>query len=296
MTPYAIGIDVGATNVKGITVSMTCEVLARRSIPMRDGDLATVVREFVTELQTPIGVSAQWLGLAAPGIADPAGRSIWWMQGRLAEVAGLDWSKLFGRPVPVLNDAQAALLGEVFHGAEAEYANVIMLTLGTGVGGAAIVDGELLRGRLGRAGHLGHISLDPEGAADIVNTPGSLEDAIGDCTIGRRSEGRYHSTLELVRRLDDCPQARQIWSKSIRALACGIASLVNVLDPSTVILGGGIVAAGEKLFAPLRAEMDKVEWRPHGQAVRIVPAAAGEYAGAIGAAWNAMNRAKLTKP
>ena len=291
MTAYAIGIDVGATNVKGVVVSQAREVRLRHSIPVRDANVVDVVRRMIAELDAKAG-GIEWVGLAAPGIASPVGESIWWMRGRLAEIEGLDWSSVVGRRVPVLNDAQAALLGEVFHGAEGDYSNVIMLTLGTGVGGAAIVDGRLLRGRLGRAGHLGHICLDADGRPDIVNTPGSLEDAVGDCTIHRRSDGRFESTLEMVRRLDDDPQARGIWSRSVRALACGIVSLVNVFDPSTVIVGGGMIAAGEKLFAPLRAEMEKVEWRPHGQAVRVVPAAGGEYAGAIGAAWNAMNSSK----
>ena len=294
MRPFAIGIDIGATNVKGAVVSMTCEVVARQSLPMRDGNAVAVAREMIADFETKAGGHAQWIGVAAPGIADPAGRSIWWMQGRLAEVQGVDWPKLLERPAPVLNDAQAALLGEVFHGGgeAADDRNIVMLTLGTGVGGAAMVDGQLLRGRLGRAGHFGHICLDPKGAADLVNMPGSLEDAIGDCTIRRRSDGRFNSTLELVQRLDDDEAAREIWRRSIRALACAIASLANVLDPSMVILGGGMIAAGERLFAPLRAEMDKVEWRPHGQAVRIVPATLGEFAGAIGAAWNAMNAGK----
>jgi glucokinase len=191
--------------------------------------------------------------------------------------------------VRVVNDAQAALLGEVHYGAAAGCANVIMLTLGTGVGGAAMVDGRLLRGHLGRAGHLGHISLDPNGQPDIVNTPGSLEDAFGNCTIERRSGGRFRTMGEMFDQLTlGDEHAKTIWRGSVRALAVGIASLVNVLDPEVVILGGGIVAAENVLFEPLRAELAKVEWRPHGRAVRVVSAAAGEYAGAIGAAWHAM--------
>ena len=105
----------------------------------------------------------------------------------------------------------------------------------------------------------------------------------------RRSGGRFKSTAELLAARDD--QATLIWEDSIRALACGVASLINVLDPEVVILGGGMIAAGDRLFVPLGAEMKKVEWRPHGRSVRIVPAAAGEFAGALGAAYNAMKHA-----
>jgi glucokinase len=75
----------------------------------------------------------------------------------------------------------------------------------------------------------------------------------------------------------------------VRALACGIASLINILDPEAVIIGGGIAQAGEALFEPLRAELEQIEWRPAGHMVRLLPAQLGEWAGAIGAAREAMS-------
>jgi glucokinase len=214
------------------------------------------------------------------------------MQGRMETLQGLDWTDFLGAPriIPVLNDAQAALLGETWRGAAAGSRNVVLLTLGTGVGGGALVDGRLLRGRIGRAGHLGHVSLDPDGSPDITGTPGSLEDAIGDCTIAARSAGRYTSTAQLVQdyRQGD-PGAVAIWLKSVKALAAGIVSLVNVLDPEVVILGGGIVNAGAALLEPLHGWIDRFEWRPTESRVRIVTATLGEMAGAWGAAANALN-------
>ena len=164
------------------------------------------------------------------------------------------------------------------------------LTLGTGVGGGAIVDGRLLRGAIGRAGHLGHISLDADGAPDITGAPGSLEDAIGDCTVARRSGGRYATTSDLVADYRNGDrEAASIWLRSVKTLAAGIVSLVNVLDPEVVILGGGIVRAGDALLAPLRDWIDRFEWRPTGSRARIVTAALGEMAGAWGAAANALH-------
>jgi len=287
---HAIGIDIGATNIKGVALTHDGKVLDAVIAQM---DHRSNVVESVWRVLKLLG-NVDRVGIAAPGIVRPGGRSIWWMQGRLAEVQGLDWTAALGRPVPVMNDANAALLGEVMNGAIA-CPNVVMLTLGTGVGGAAMVDGNPLRGHLGRAGHLGHISLDPDAAGDIVNTPGSLEEAIGDCTIGPRSDGKYASTTDLVEHLDDDELARRVWQKSIRALACGLASLINVLDPELIIIGGGISEAGDKLFVPLRAEMEKVEWRPHERAARIVPAALGSLAGAIGAGWSAINHAEQNR-
>jgi len=79
-----------------------------------------------------------------------------------------------------------------------------------------------------------------------------------------------------------------VWEASLHALACGIVSLVNVLDPEVVIVGGGIAVAGDALFGPLEREVREMEWSLEGERVRIAPAALGEFAGAIGAAWNAM--------
>ena len=184
------------------------------------------------------------------------------------------------RPVPVLNDAHAALLGEVWKGAARGATNAILLTLGTGVGGAAMVDGRLLRGHLGRAGHLGHVSVDFEGAPDSVKTPGSIEGEIGNKNIVERSGGRFRTTLELVdAHLAGDADATRLWMRSTKALAAAIASLVNVLDPEVVIVGGGIARAGGALFGPVRAGLDRFEWRPGGARVRVVPASRSSWAG-----------------
>jgi len=292
---YALGIDIGATNIKAVAVSPTGKLLAEVNSPTNDtGNRNWIANVLLARqrVRESINATPEWIGLAAPGLAAKNQRTIRHMPGRLAGLEGLNWQRAFHtkRCVPVLNDAHAALLGELWRGAARGKQNAILLTLGTGVGGAACVDGRLLRGSLGRAGHLGHISLDPTGKPDIVRTPGSLEDAIGECTIKARSQGRFASTKELVAASNrGSRQARGIWVASIRALAAGIASLINVLDPEVVVIGGGIAKAGNSLFRPLNKCLDQFEWRPDGTRVRIIPAALGETAGAYGAAWNAMH-------
>jgi len=292
----AIGIDVGVTNVKMARVTPRGEVLAREMVPTdaSEPDWPERLRARFLELEGR-GEPARWVGAAAPGIARADGASIFWMRGRLDAVEGLDWTRLLGRkaPVPVLNDAQAALLGETWQGAAAGARNAFLLTLGTGVGGAAMVDGSLLRGAIGRAGHLGHMCLDIDGGPDIVGTPGSLEDAIGNCTIGERTGGRFETTHDLVAAYErGDAAATTVWIRSVQALACGIVSLVNILDPEVVILGGGIARAGESLFGPLRQMLAALEWRPHGHEAKVVPAALGEFAGALGSAWNAIREGR----
>jgi glucokinase len=287
---YAMGLDIGVTNVKAAGVSPGGEVLFRETFATHadSPDWPARVKAHWEWLENRHG-RAEWLGIAAPGVARADGTSIRWMRGRLAEVQDLNWGQYLGRPATVLNDAQAALLGEVWQGAGRGVINAILLTLGTGVGGAAMVDGRLLRGHLGRAGHLGHICLKIDGERDIVNTPGSLETMIGNYSLEARSAGRFRTTHELVEayRHGDA-QARRLWEISLEGLACGIISLINVLDPEVVIVGGGIAVAGEALFEPLEKKMREYEWSLSGEHVRIVPAMLGEFAGAIGAARNAM--------
>lgn len=290
---YRLGLDLGGTSVKAVAVTAEGRCLERTTQtfePEAPGAFLDAVRAARDRLVSAVGAAPQALGVSAPGLVAADGRCIAHMPGRLAGLEGLDWTTALEapRPVPVLNDAQAALLGEVWLGAARGARHAVLLTLGTGVGGAALVDGHLLRGAVGRAGHLGHLSLDPDGPPDICGTPGSLEWAIGNATVGERSQGRFATTHELIRAAEaGDPFARAVWSKSVRALAAGVASLINVLDPEVVVIGGGIARAGAALFAPLAAELDRMEWRPGGHRVRLAPAELGEFAGAYGAAYHA---------
>jgi len=165
-----------------------------------------------------------------------------------------------------------------------------LLTLGTGVGGAVLADGRLLKGHTGRGGHLGHIALDMDDRPDIVQTPGSLEYAIGEMTLAHRCGVEFKSTRELVAaHLRGNARATAIWLRSVRALAAAVVSYINAVDPEIFIIGGGIAKAGPTLFDPLMKYLDMWEWRPHGHRVKIVPAKLGDEAGALGAAWNAMH-------
>jgi glucokinase len=290
---YTIGVDLGGTHIKAASVSETGQVLGRAGDTTGDdregpaGAWVPTIRGLVARLAAERGVPPSGFGVGAPGLAAADGRSIAFMQGRLAGLQGLDWAGALqtSAPVRVLNDAHAALLGEAWTGAAAGSREVVLLTLGTGVGGAILSGGRLVLGATGRAGHWGHISLDPDGPPSITGMPGSLEGAIGNCTIAARTDGRFTETRALVAaHLAGDPLATRVWRRSVRDLAVAIASIVNAVDPELVVVGGGIARAGAALFEPLTEDLAAVEWRPLGRRVRLLPAALGDLAGAIGAA------------
>jgi glucokinase len=289
----AIGLDVGGTRVKAVVVEDEGTVLDQLVRPSVDAGVeqwAEVAQSLVQELVLQYGEEIL-VGVCAPGLADKDEKCIWNLPNRMRGIEGLVWQQFLGRPqaVPALNDGQAALLGERWLGAAAGRQNVIMLTLGTGVGGAAIVDGRLLRGARGRAGHFGHLSIRENGSLDIVGTPGSLEEAVGNQTISQRSEGVFSETRDL---LNACRRhesnALRVWDQMISDVARGLVSLINTLDPDLVLLGGGISVAGDELIGGLRQRLDTWEWRPGGFGVELAVAKLGEWAGAFGAAGRAM--------
>jgi len=290
---YSIGVDLGGTNIKIVVISNDGNMLEYLTCDTADaeGSWAGTIKYHLELIQKQRGSSPCHIGLAAPGLAAKDGRSIAYMQGRLQGLEGFVWQDFleFQCPVVVLNDAHAALLGEVWQGAAKGFRNVILLTLGTGVGGAVLMDGRLIKGQIGRAGHLGHVSVNSDGTPDIVNTPGSLEQMIGNYNVEERSGGRFTSTRKLVEaHLAGDSDATALWSRSIFQLGVAVASFINAFDPELVIIGGGIAQAGAALFEPLRDILDRFEWRPLGHQVQVIPAALGEKAGAIGAAYHAI--------
>lgn len=279
----SLGIDIGGTRLKAALVDSQGIVL-QHSIANTEYELELLVallRRTINQLAQP----DTELAITSPGLAAADNASIAWMRGRLDIVEGVSWSQQLDREVSVLNDAHAATLGEAWVGAAAGLKNVVMLTLGTGVGGGVILNGQLFQGTTGRAGHLGHITINAQGTADIVGMPGSLEDAIGNHNISERTEGRYWDTSDLVAAVEAGePLALGYWEESVNALAAAVASLINAFDPEVVIIGGGIAESGATLFDRLRNALDLIEWQPFDQPVAIVPARLGDLAGAIGAA------------
>lgn len=286
----AIGIDLGGTRIKGVLIDTnTGTVLHQLITPTGDGESGywqRAVAETIWALNQQAAEPVQGIGLSAPGLPTPNNTAIACMPGRLQGLEGFDWSAYLGQPVRVLNDAHAALMAEARFGALKGIQHGLMLTLGTGVGGGLLLNGHLYQGFFQMAGHLGHVTVNADSIhPDITSMPGSLEDAIGNVTVGQRSFGRYTNTHELLdgyRRGE--PLATQVWLTSIRHLAVSLASLANAFSPEIIVLGGGIMQADRDLLDPLQTFFDLFEWRPSGKTTTIRKAYFEEWAGAIGAA------------
>lgn len=288
---YKIGIDIGGTRIKGVLLrAETGEVIHQEICPTNQQDEQRwkgAVQETFMKLQKAAAGPIKGVGLSAPGLPNPENTAIICMPGRLPGLENFVWTDFLGVPTNVLNDAHAALMAEAKFGAASTAKNAIMLTLGTGVGGGLLLNGQLYQGFYQMAGHLGHISVDADSDTPSIVTgiPGNLEDAIGNETVPRRTFGRYQNTHELVEGyLKNEPLATQVWLTSIRRLAVALASLANAFSPELIVLGGGITQADEALLSPLQVFMDIFEWRPAGKKTTICKAHFADWAGAIGAA------------
>jgi glucokinase len=290
---YAIGVDLGGTNIKVVAIAHSRELLLQTATETgNDNRLQWTenVSMQIKAVESKIGYQANWVGLASPGIVARDGRSMACVCGQLKDITGFDWADFLQPHLPkLLNDAHAALLGEVSQGAAKGCKDAMLITLGTGVGGAVLTNGRLLRGNVGRGGHFGHLYLSGDCQTDSFSVPLTLEEAIGNRTVENRSGGLFKSTEQLVNAYSQGDEtAHRIWLKSVYQLACGIASFINIADPEIIIIGGGIARAGDALFVPLAEYLEKLEWRPQGFQVPVVPALLGSIAGAVGAASNAM--------
>ncbi|MCS6814311.1 MAG: ROK family protein [Cyanobacteria bacterium] len=225
------------------------------------------------------------IGVGMPGPVDATGRvslvainlSNWQM------VPMADWLEAaVGRPVTLANDANCAGLGETWLGAGRRFQNLILLTLGTGVGGAVILDGQLFVGSRGVGAELGLITLNPDGPACNSGNRGSLEQYVSAQAIRRRT-GLEPRELDARSRAGD-PSALQFWQAYGRDLGAGLASLIYIFDPEAVVLGGGISASAEFFLPTVQAEVHQRVFHSAQSGLQILIAELGNQAGIVGAA------------
>ena len=312
-TRYAVGVDIGGTKIAAGVVTSDGRILRKATAPTpQDQDhLVRHILAVIEDLQGDYpGVAA--VGVGAAGMIDwPTGHIRWApnnsysdlpLQQLLAEGSGL--------PAVVENDANAAAWAEAAVGAGAGLGNVIALTIGTGIGGGIILNGELQRGETGVAGEAGHIIINPVGGELCgCGATGCLEAMASGTALGR--DGRRAAAADpegLLTQLAGTAasvtgetvyqaalagdtDARQLFGRLGFWLGVGIASLVNVFDPQLVILGGGLVTTGDLLLTPAHTSFERFVFaRPHRQLPDLALAQLGPDAGLIGAALLALHR------
>ncbi|MCK5442113.1 MAG: ROK family protein [Maribacter sp.] len=291
-----LGIDIGGTKIKTVVLGVDGSVLEKNEMLTEDSSNAPNIWKekifgLVADKTHDLAMGNDTLlrcGISAPGLVDTENRKILYMPERLSGLEHLDWSSELKRNISVINDGHSACLAEY----EGFYKNkgiqnMLMLTLGTGVGGGVILNGELFQGNLQRAGHFGHLTVDYNGSPTMTNMVGSLEHAIGNFSVSDRTHGRFENTKDLVTaHVHGDSLATHWWLSSVQKLAAALASLTNAFSPELIVLGGGIAAgAGDALFNPLKEFMSLYEWRPGDHKVQLKKANHGSYAGAIGAAY-----------
>jgi glucokinase len=300
-----IGLDIGGTKVLGVVVDRGGSIIREERRPSPVTELAALVAvcaEMVEDLDVPDAP----VGVGAAGLVDAGGRLTYAPNIPGVRDAPLrdDLVAASGRRVVVDNDANVAALCEVTYGAASGARYALMVTLGTGIGGGIIVDGEVYRGANGFAAEFGHVTVEREGPKCACGELGHWEAIASGHALGRMArelcqEGRGGAILAAANGdLDEVSgeevaeaaaagdgDARALLARYADNVALGLANLANILDPEVIVIAGGLVSMGPLLLEPLLfAFNDRLEGTEHRPAIPIVPARLGDRAGAVGAA------------
>jgi len=307
--PCVVGVDMGGTKLLAGAVDENLNVHHRALRTMagldRDGVLEAAVAA-VAEVRETVDEPVGAVGFGIPCTIDQRrGMAVQAVNLPLLDVPFRDlMAERLGLPVFVDNDGNLAALAEHRFGAAREGRHTVMLTVGTGIGGGLVLDDAIYRGSVGAAAELGHVVVDMDGPPCQGNCPnrGCLEAVASGTALGREGReaalafpesalGRAASsgrevTGALVTELahDGCPVSRDTIALIGRRLGVGIASYVNVFNPDHVVLGGGVLGAGELLLEPVRAEVARRALPPGRDVMSIVAARLGAEAGMVGAA------------
>jgi glucokinase len=311
--PRAIGIDIGGTKIAAGVVAEDGRILERVRVPTPpDDEPATLaaLHAVVDELLAR-DPRVEAIGVGAAGLVErPGGNARWAPHNtyRRLELRRLLHERT-GLPTSVDNDGNAAAWAEARFGAGAVSDDLVLVNVGTGIGGGLVLNGQLYHGEHGFAGELGHLIVDPDGDRCPCGNRGCLEAMASGSTLGRL--GREAAAADPGGRLaalaggpdlvtgevvfaaaaeGDKP-ALALFERVGHWLGVGIASLVTIFDPDLVVVGGGVAATGDLLLAPARASFERyVHARDHRDLPPVVPARLGADAGLVGAATLALAR------
>lgn len=310
MSELSIGVDVGGTKVLGGVVTGDGEILvrSRRDTPRQGGNaLTATIAEVIKELLE--SHPAKTVGISAAGFVS-SDRATMLATPNISGWNGVDLkseiSVLVGLPVVIENDANSAAWGEARHGAGRGENHFMMLTVGTGIGGGVVLDGELYRGAYGVAAEFGHMRVVPEGHLCGCGARGCFEQYASGNALMRHARESINATPDLAANLlargdgtiagltgkhiseaarDGDAVALAAFNTTAQWLGAGIASLAMVLDPACVVIGGGVIDAGEILLAPTRNALDRyLPFVGKHPTPRVIAAELGNDAGLVGVA------------
>jgi glucokinase len=316
-TPIGLGIDLGGTEIKALTLAPDGRILWSRRMATgaaegREAVLVRLVELIVCAVRSSHPGSIRSLGVAFPGVLDMA-------TGRVEKIANLtpDWNGFSlrdeletraGLPVFLLNDVRAATVAEQTWGAGRGYRDFICIAIGTGIGGGLVLDGRLYLGSRGAAGELGHQTVLPDGPLCGCGNKGCLETVASGPAIMRAGRAAIEAgdgeLAALIGSIEPTPQdmanaaakgsvtAESIFARAGEWIGLALGNLVCALNPEAIVVGGGVAEAGELLLRPIRREIERrtiVFSRERG-GVEVLQSPLGPRAGAMGAAAWAMQR------
>ena len=291
-----IGIDLGGTAIKLARFTDEGARLAELERPTPQpavpGAVTMALCEAVAELDPER--EARWVGVGLPGPMDAEARVArvcinlpgW------EEVPLADWLEpRLDRRVTLANDGNCALVGEAWRGAAQGFADVVLLTLGTGVGGGVLLNGALFTGHNGAAAEPGLIGVDPDGPPCNSGNRGSLEQYASIAALRRLCD---QDPRQLAQAADEGDaKALAVWERDGARLGVGVSSLVYVFTPQLVLLGGGLAGAADHFLPAVRREVEQRVQAVSREGLRIEACALGNGAGRLGAAKLALQRLAL---
>lgn len=291
-----VGIDLGGTGIKAGACDETGRILERKSIPTGLADGPAAVLDRMAQLARDLGAQKR-VGVGSPGLIDHAGGrviespNLQAMQGVPMRREIADRLGLAERDVTLENDANCAGFGEHWCGAGVGESDLLMITLGTGVGGGLVLKGAMYGGPGGMAGEIGHVCVDPNGPPCGCGRNGCVEQFSSATAATKRAQAAGLprekpgdlALLSKLARASDGPE-RKLMHDIGRDLGRGLGMVVCLLDLRVFVIGGGFGAATDVLEAGIRAGLRDRSYGDRLQSVRILPAKLGSDAGWIGAA------------
>jgi len=308
-----LGADSGGTAVKFVVTNDQGGILGSGEVPTDPASITMTMQRLAAEVADSLGGGPEYprlaaMGVACAGIVDTVGGRLGrspnlpgWQDSLLAR----DIGEVFpGVPVALANDVNAALYGEFRQGAGRSCSNLVMIALGTGVGGGVVLGGELVLGTHCGAGEIGHMVLDPDGPPCPCGGRGCLEawagsvgllrlarelaaaenppSALADLVVSRGSSLNTQDLAVLAGQGDAA--TRGIFSTAGRRLGQAVGNIVNLLDPDRIIIGGGVAQAGDLILGPCRDMVPGLVLAEEAKNIPVVPAELGPVAAAVGAA------------